>query len=558
MGRKKSDGPIVPEGRRKTPPTGRHGRGGKGTTASEEVEQLDLLCETADSPQGADGGAAVDQSTPAPRAVPKSQSTPGWRPPAMTMEEVANETNLRTAFKRVASNQGAPGPDHQSIEAVKEQLEELLPRLRDALLAEHYRPGQIRRVWIPKPGGGKRGLGIPNVIDRLVQQAVHQVLSATIEPRFHESSHGFRPGRSCHTAIAEAKEHLEEGFDWVVDIDLTQFFDRVHHERLLARLEKFGVTDRRVIRLIRRMLKAKVVLPSGVVVNTEEGTPQGGPLSPLLSNVVLDELDWELDRRGHRFVRYADDANIYVHSERAGLRVMTNLSDFIKRRLRLDVNQDKSAVARPEERHFLGFRLRRNPLDGQVEVLLSERSKQRLAHQVREHTPRGWGNSLNACIKKLNVFLVGWIGFFAICDGAESTFVDTDKHTRRRLRAIVLKHRRSKRNIARFLVQRRVKKSSAWNMVYSGNRSWWALSRAWAVHKGLNNFYFVERGLVSLEHKWRRLHPRVTAPRQQSLALGIAEGRKAGVGILAVGGDPTSRRAGCEAHKSGSVRAGRG
>src|SRR5260370_16433545 len=215
----------------------------------------------------------------------------------------------------------------------------------------------------------------------MVQQAVHVVMQPHYQPTFHRSSHGFQEGKSCHTAIAEAKKYLEEGYEWVVDIDLEKYFDRVHHDRLLARLGQ-KVSDHRLLRLIRRMLKAKVVMPDGVVVSTEEGTPQGGPLSPLLSNIVLDELDWELQERGHRFVRYADDCNIYVRSERSGQRVMESIVRFINKRLRLKVNPTKSAVARPPQRHFVGFRLRRDPLDGSVKVLQAQRSKDRIYGQT--------------------------------------------------------------------------------------------------------------------------------------------------------------------------------
>lgn len=315
-GREESDGSVVPENRRKAELTeGETPRGGKGTTARKEARQLELPFETADSPKGADG--VRDRGRPRPRtsAVPKSRSMTGRALPAMTMEEVAREENLMEAFWRVASNDGAPGPDRQTIEQVRRCLKEIVPALSRGLVLGTYRPGDIRRVWIPKTGGGERGLGIPNVIDRIVQQAVAQVLSPNWEPTFHGSSHGFRPGRSCHTAIAEAKRYLEEGYDIVVDLDLDKFFDRVNHQRLLARLER-QVKDHRLIELIGRMLRARVVMPDGVVVTTEEGTPQGGPLSPLLSNIVLDELDWELARRGHRFVRYADDENIYVRSRR--------------------------------------------------------------------------------------------------------------------------------------------------------------------------------------------------------------------------------------------------
>lgn len=362
--------------------------------------------------------------------------------------------------------------------------------------------------------------GVPDVVDRIVQQAVHQVLSPHYEPTFHPSSHGFRPGRSCHTAIAEAREHLEEGHEWIVDLDLEKFFDRVHHDRLIARLE-LRVKDRQLIDLIRRMLKAKVVLPNGVVVNTEEGTPQGGPLSPLLSNIVLDELDWELAQRGHRFVRYADDCNIYVRSERSGQRVMASVVRFIEGRLRLKVNVAKSAVARPEERHFVGFRLRREPQDGSVEVLLSKRSKTRIDEAIRERIPRNWGQSLDDCITPLNAYLLGWIGFFSICTEAGAQVLSSlDAHIRRRLRALLLRQWKRKRTIARRLIELGVKPKTAWR-VYQERRSWWALSHFLPVDRGLRNAYFAERGLVSLVDQWRKLQSRVVvAPAQLSLGLG--------------------------------------
>ncbi len=412
------------------------------------------------------------------------------------------------------------GPDRQSVAEVRVHLVDVLTMLHRELLEGSYRPGLIRRVWIPKSGGGERGLGIPDVIDRLVQQAVHQVLSPNYEPTFHGSSHGFRPGRSCHTAIAEAVSHLEEGHEWVVDLDLAQFFDRVHHDRLLARLE-LRVKDRRLICLIRRMLKAKVVMPNGVVVSTEEGAPQGGPLSPLLSNIVLDELDWELARRGHRFVRYADDCNIYVRSERSGQRVMAGVTRFIEGRLRLTVNAKKSAVARPEERHFVGFRLRREPEDGRVEVLLSKRSKARIDEKIRELTPRNWGQSLRACILAINAYLLGWIGFFWICTEAGVQVLSSlDAHLRRRLRALILRDWKRKRTMVRRLIQLGVKPKTAWR-VYQGHRSWWALSHFSPVDRGLRNAYFAERGLVSLAIRWRELQSkRVVAPVQLTLALG--------------------------------------
>lgn len=520
-GRKESDGRVVPEGRRKAVPTVAVRRGGKATTASERTRQLGLFSETADSPKGDDGGTDTGQPVPVTTAVPKSGNTKGEVPPAMTMEEVASDGNLRRAFEKVASNDGAPGPDRQSVKEVRAHLDEILPALSHALLDGSYRPGMVRRVWIPKSGGGQRGLGIPNVVDRTVQQAMHQVLSPHYEPTFHGSSHGFRSGRSCHTAVAEAKGYLEEGYEWAVDFDLEKFFDRVNHDRLVARLEQ-RVKDSRVLRLIRQMLKAKVVMPDGVVVSTEEGTPQGGPLSPLLSNVVLDELDWELARRGHRFVRYADDCNVYVRGERSGKRVMASVVRFIECRLRLKVNVAKSAVARPEERHFVGFRLRREPLTGEVEVLLSKRSKGRIDEKVRELTPRTWGRSLSDCIRRLNAYLLGWVGFFWVCTAAEErTLHNLDAHIRRRLRAIVLRHWKRKRTIARRLIRLGVKPKTAWSGVYKEHRSCWALSHSPSVDRGLRNAYFAERGLVSLAERRRELWPQVViAPAQMELALG--------------------------------------
>lgn len=498
--------------------------GGKAATASKEPRQLGLFFETADSPQGDVAGADGDRSLPAPRAVPKSKDTRGTGSAAttMTMEEVAEEGNLIVAFGRVKENDGAPGPDRQSIEEVDEHILEILPELSRALLDETYRPGMIRRVWIPKAGGsGQRGLGIPNVIDRIVAQAVNQVMTPVYDPTFHASSHGFRPGKSCHTAIAEAKGHLEAGYEWVVDLDLANFFDRVNHDRLLSRLEQ-RVTDRRLLRLIRRMLKAKVVMPDGVVVSTEEGTPQGGPLSPLLSNIVLDELDHEMARRGYRFVRYADDTNVYVRSQRSGQRVMASLVRFIEGKLRLKVNLAKSAVAKPEERHFVGFRLRREPLDGTVEVLLSKRSKDRVAEAIKSRTPRSWGTSLETCIKGLNAFLLGWIGFFWICTAAEErTFQSLDAHIRRRLRALVLRHWKRRRTIARRLIKLGVKPKTAWRRVYEGRKRLWALSHDPAVDRGLRNAYFAERGLASLLERWRDLNERaVVALAQLTLEWG--------------------------------------
>lgn len=523
MTQQKSEDCVVPEGRRKPAPTRgveNHG-GGKAVPVKGVVQQLELAFATAENPRqrGAEGVEGANLSASEARKVPKAKYKRERTGPARKMEEVVER--LEAAFDKVAANKGAPGPDRLTIEHVREHLPIVLPKLRAALLKGTYRPGDIRRVWIPKAGGGQRGLGIPNVVDRVVQEAVRQVLEPLYEPTFHASSHGFRPGRSCHTALAEARSYVENGREWVVDLDLEKFFDRVDHQRLMARLAQ-RVDDKRLLELIGRMLKAKVVMPEGVKVSTEEGVPQGGPLSPLLSNIVLSELDDELARRGHRFVRYADDANIYVRSERAGRRVMASIVDFIKRRLRLKVNEAKSAVARPETRHFLGFRLK--PVKGEApEVLLSERSEKRLRERVRELTPRARGWSLHAVITEINAYLVGWYGFFRICTpGVERVLQNTDAHIRRRLRAIVLKHWKTKRTTARRLIRLGVKPKTAWRKVYEGRKSIWKLSHDPAVDRGLRNAYFAERGLVSLLERFEARWAAILAPAQLTLTLGPA------------------------------------
>lgn len=489
---------------------------GKAIPVEETAVQLSLPIATAENPKGATRRKTRDRLGAIRAGAPKAIDKTGTAAPA-TMEEVAKR--LTDALLKVASNKGAPGPDGQTIEMLLAQWPVVLPGLQADLLAGRYMPGGIRRVFIPKAGGGQRGLGIPDVIDRVVQEAVRQVLEPLWEPTFHPSSHGFRPGRSCHTAIAEAKTYLEDGYEWCVDLDLEKFFDLVCHQRLTAKLAQ-RVGDQRLLGLIGRMLKAKVVLPDGVQVASEQGVPQGGPLSPLLSNIVLDELDQELARRGHKFARYADDAKVYVRSERAGRRVMTSLTEFIEGRLRLKVNEAKSAVARPEDRHFLGFRLRLDPQTGVVEVLLSERTKRNAMERVRQLTPRNWGSSLGDCIAQINAWLRGWHGFFGIASATEMQMMrKIDAHIRRRLRALILRHWKRRRTIAQRLVALGVNRKAVWKQVYQGRRSWWALSHAHAVDQGLRNAFFAKRGLVFVVDLHHRAHEHIAAPDPPQLAL---------------------------------------
>jgi RNA-directed DNA polymerase len=519
MARQNNDSPAVPQGRRKAVPTVlAKDRGGKWTADDEQVYQLNLFGEAAASDaQASAKGSGRSKRDVQPLPEVRKPTNKNSRNIPATMEQIVEQLDL--AQRNVVANRGSPGPNRQTVEMVRKHWNGIKPKLVTALLDGSYLPGDIRRVWIPKPGGGERGLGIPDVIDRIVQEATRMCIEPLYEPIFHQNSHGFRPRRSCHTAIGQAKCYLAQGYGIVVDLDLKDFFNRVNHQRLSAKLAE-RVSDKRVLILIGRMLRAKVVLPTGVVIDTEQGVPQGGPLSPLLSNIYLDELDRELERRGHRFVRYADDCNIYVRSERAGHRVMESVSRFLKERMRLEVNEQKSAVARPEERHFVGFRLRFDPQTNEVEVALSQRSLRRLRDKVVELTPRTFGNSIDRCIKGINVYLKGWLGFFGICTGGvERDLRATDAHIRRRLRAIQLKQWKRKRTIARNLIARGKARRKVMDQLYGKKSRLWALSHASVVDSALNNRYWLQRGLCPLFKLWSDLKQAEVAPIQMELEL---------------------------------------
>lgn len=347
------------------------------------------------------------------------------------MEEVCERRNCWQAYKRVKANKGSPGIDGMTIGDLAAYLKQHWPRIREQLLRGTYQPQPVRRVEIPKPDGGVRKLGIPTVLDRFVQQAVMQVLQRRWEPTFSKHSYGFRPQRSAHQAVAKAQEYIGAGHRWVVDLDLEKFFDRVNHDRLMAAIAR-RVTDKRVIRLIGAFLKVGV-LENGLVSPAEEGTPQGGPLSPLLSNIVLDELDRELERRGHRFVRYADDCNIYVRSRRAGQRVMAGITGFITRHLQLQVNQAKSAVARPEARKFLGFSFTNHK---EVQRRIAPKALWRCKQKIRGLTRRTRGISVEQMNKELSAYLRGWKGYFGFCQ-TPSVLAGLDHWIRRRLRSVI-------------------------------------------------------------------------------------------------------------------------
>ena len=350
------------------------------------------------------------------------------------MEEICDRENLKEALRRVKANKGSPGMDGITVNQLDDYLEQHWPAIGEQLLSGTYKPKPVKRVEIPKPDGGVRKLGIPTVLDRFIQQAVMQVLQRQWDPTFSDHSYGFRPGRSAHQAVAQAQRYIAEGYSWVVDLDLEKFFDRVNHDKLMAQIAK-RVEDKRLLKLIRTFLNAGV-MENGLVSPSVEGTPQGGPLSPLLSNLVLDSLDRELERRGHRYVRYADDSNIYVRSERAGQRVMNSVTRFITQKLQLKVNETKSAVARPQERKFLGFSFTNGPA---VKRAIAPKALVRFRDRIREITRRAKGVSIKSTVEELARYMVGWRGYFGFCETPE-VLIYLTRWVRLRLRCALWWH----------------------------------------------------------------------------------------------------------------------
>ncbi len=455
---------------------------------------------TAERPEWARrvGGGTAEGTGTARQAGAARGAKAGEKAPQL-MEEVLRRKNVVAAYRRVVRNGGAPGVDGVTIHDLKAYCQEHWPRVREELLSGTYRPQPVRRVGIPKPGGkGVRQLGIPTVLDRMIQQALLQALTPIFDPTFSEDSYGFRPGRSAHQAVWRAREHIAAGRRWVVDLDLERFFDRVNHDVLMARVA-CRVKDRRVLGLIRRYLQAGV-MEGGLVLPRTEGTPQGGPLSPLLSNILLDELDKELERRGHRFVRYADDCNVYVQSQGAGRRVMASLERFLAKRLRLRVNRDKSAVARPWERTFLGYTVTPNR---KPKLKVAPESEKRLKGKLKQVFRRGRGRSLGRVIAELTLILRGWVAYFKLAE-VRASFERLEKWIRRKLRCILWRQWKRPRTRLRELCDRGLDRDRAAISAYNGHGPWWNAGAS-HMNQAVPNRWLYHLGLVSLTHEWRRL-----------------------------------------------------
>src|SRR5690625_1407054 len=415
------------------------------------------------------------------------------------LERILSRENLLLALERVEKNKGSHGVDQIAVESLREYFVEHWHVLKDEILSGTYQPKPVRRVEIPKPNGGMRKLGIPTVIDRFLQQAIAQVLTQIYDPSFSHQSYGFRPNKRGHDAVRQARNYIKEGKRWVVDIELEKFFDKVNHDRLMQKLSQ-RITDRRVLQLIRRYLQAGVMERGFVQPNTE-GTPQGGPLSPLLSNIVLDELDKELETRGLNFVRYADDCNIYVSSKRAGLRTMENITKFVEGKLKLKVNQQKSAVDRPWKRRFLGFSLTSEKQSPKIRI--HKESIKRFKQRVRELTSRKHSIDMERRIERLNRYLVGWLGYYQLAETL-TIFRDMDSWIRRRLRMIRWKEWKRTKTKHANLMKLGIDKWKAWEWANS-RKAYWRISNSPVLHRTLGNKYWQSLGLKSLLNRYETM-----------------------------------------------------
>lgn len=413
------------------------------------------------------------------------------------MERIVSPSNLNRAYRRVKANKGSPGVDGMSVRDLGQWLADHKEELIGHLLAGTYEPQPVRGVQIPKPGGGMRQLGIPTVRDRFVQQAILQVLEPILDSTFSDSSHGFRPGRSAHTALKAAQSHVSEGYTIVVDMDIAKFFDHVHHDILMSRLSRW-IGDKRLLRIVRQFLKAGI-LQEGVCIRRRSGTPQGGPLSPILANLFLDDLDKELEKRGHRFVRYADDVNIYVRTKKAGERVLRSVTRFLEKRLRLKINIEKSGVDFISSRNFLGHRL----LPG-GKLGISPAGLKRVKDKIRELTRRNRGISFLRVIGDLNEYLGGWVTYYRHAQ-CRSHLHRLDEWIRRKLRCYRLKQRKRAKSIADFLKERGVPEWRSWILALSG-KGWWRMSGSPQAGEAMPIKWFDEQGLINLSQRYMTLN----------------------------------------------------
>ncbi len=416
-----------------------------------------------------------------------------------TWEAVFSRANMQTALKRVESNKGAAGIDGMEVQQLRGYLKEHWLEVREALESGKYRPNPVRRVEIPKPDGGVRQLGIPTVLDRLIQQAIAQVLTPMFEVVFSPHSYGFRPGRSAHQAVQQAQAYIREGYDWVVDIDLEKFFDRVNHDMLMARVARV-VKDKRVLKLIRAYLESGVMI-NGVVMETEEGTAQGGPLSPLLSNIMLSDSDRELEERGHKFVRYADDCNIYVKTPRAGERVLEGVKQYLEKKLKLKVNPKKSKVEKATRAKFLGFSFFKRK--GAVLIRLANRTKERLMEKVRHLTKRTRSGKLEDIVSEINRYLRGWIAYYRLA-ATPSVYEELDEWLRRRLRQLLWKRWKKGTTRYRELLHLGVPKERA--ALGATGKSPWHMAHTPVIHEALSNTFWRNLGLESITERYNHLH----------------------------------------------------
>jgi len=430
----------------------------------------------------------------APSITPASQGRRDDRPEVEEnlLERILSKDNLNLAYKKVKSNRGSPGIDGMTVEELLPFLRQQGETLRQRILAGEYQPQPVRRKEIPKPDGGIRQLGIPTVVDRVIQQAIAQELNKTIDRDFSASSYGFRPGKSAHQAILAARSYIEQGRQWVVDIDLEKFFDRVNHDKLMSLVGR-KVKDKRVLKLIRRYLESGILM-NGVKVKSEEGTPQGGPLSPLLANIMLDELDKELEKRGHKFCRYADDCNIYVRSQKAGERVMESLTRYIEKVLKLKVNRNKSAVDKPNRRKFLGLSFYVSK--GKARNFIHKKPIARFKAKVKEITSRSKGISMDSRREKLNWLITGWVNYFHLAD-MRGLARELDQWIRRRIRMNYWKQWKKVRTRYENLKKLGLSKGKAWEHANT-RKSYWRTAGSFILATTLTNEYLEKQGFVSI------------------------------------------------------------